>query len=515
MIILLVIIFTGSMSVWLYRERQQAKERAYYEELSEKAHDTLNEYLDGLGEDVQGTYSRLCADSFNAELLGETVREPGKRYSYSVRLTGLDLEQMLGSMEAEIQSELVQKVAAASRLSEIYDDSLNYLPDIINPAVDTVLSERLKRLEDFEVLKDFDFNVVIAEDGSSRVDVPDGLDEFLRFTVPGTAEEYSESLISDAKAGVEFIPIHYSIPDGSERGYTPDPDGYGETDDPAVIQALLDSPYAQQLIGNRKPVWNPQLNFIPGTDFKYYFDESILVLLWYEATADACGTYMEIFASDGSQIRRQLASQDATDVVYSLGTLLSIQADAVSAVSGDLYNHWHRKIGICVNNGEITRFSPRMCDMCWVTSNGDFLLTYENEITDYDAALDFIESNDIEFSLCFGPLLVKDGRNVANDAYPWGEVTEDYPRCGIAQVDSLHYLALTVTCDRTHGYTDWGCNIYELGSAFASHNVSNAYALDGGQTGEMIYDDRIVCPFGYDKEQNVSDIIYFASAVNN
>lgn len=509
----ITLLIAGALSFKLYQVKQQELKENAEAELHEESLAALTGFLDGMSECGQGKYSGLCAESFAWQLLSEVEIEPGTRYSYSVDLTHFDLVSFFDDCKKVVQNDLSLTVSEASRLSEIYDDELNYLPEILTPVIDNALQEVEQHRSDYLTHDTIDIDVVFTDDGRAEVQASAELDRLLFFLSPGEAERYAENALNELQSELEFIPVKYRISDSAACGYFPDPEGYGETSDPEEIKDLLSSPRARQLTAGRKVVWNPQLDFIPGTDFKYYIDESMLVLIWYEPTANACGTYCEVFLSDASQLRRKLVDVDSTRYGYALATELSSQANAAAAVSGDLYDHWQREIGICVNNGAITRFSQRMCDVCWVDRKGDLHITFENDINDFDEALEFIGKNDIVFSLCFGPALIIDGVNVTPDTYPWGEINEDFPRCAISQIDTLHYLALTVTCARPHYLPDWGCTIRELGSALTEHNAKTAYTLDGGRTGEIILRNKIVSPFNYDSEQNISDIIYFASAV--
>ena len=45
--------------------------------------------------------------------------------------------------------------------------------------------------------------------------------------------------------------------------------------------------------------------------------------------------------------------------------------------------------------------------------------------------------------------------------------------------------------------------------------VDKAYALDGGQTGELVFNGQVYNRIDFDAERTVSDIIYFASAVGD
>ena len=53
----------------------------------------------------------------------------------------------------------------------------------------------------------------------------------------------------------------------------------------------------------------------------------------------------------------------------------------------------------------------------------------------------------------------------------------------------------------------------EFGRFFQSKNVKNAYAFDGGQTSEVIFNGDIYAYIDRGTERWVSDMIYFATAL--
>ena len=150
-------------------------------------------------------------------------------------------------------------------------------------------------------------------------------------------------------------------------------------------------------------------------------------------------------------------------------------------------------------------------DSLFVTSSGDFLVQRQGEENTPESIEEFIRENDILFSLAFGPVLVLDGEPVNCRWYPLGEVHEGYSRAGIGQMGERHYLYMTLS----HGNKEARWNINEFAQHFAEKPVQTAYALDGGQTGEIYFCGSVYNYMDFGVERPVSDIIYFATAIPN
>ena len=94
-----------------------------------------------------------------------------------------------------------------------------------------------------------------------------------------------------------------------------------------------------------------------------------------------------------------------------------------------------------------------------------------------------------------------------------GETDKEYSRAGIGQYDTLHYLYMTVSfADNSEEYHP-RCTINEFGTLMAGKNLRTAYTLDGGQTGELVFNGKPYNHIDFGTERTVSDIIYFASAI--
>ena len=128
-----------------------------------------------------------------------------------------------------------------------------------------------------------------------------------------------------------------------------------------------------------------------------------------------------------------------------------------------------------------------------------------------EAAQAFVEEHNIRFSLAFGPVLVDNGvRCEPYGLYPCGEIEDPYARAGLGQIGELHYLV--VTCNR------WQVNnrtatIHDFAQVMLEKKCWKAYTLDGGQTGVIALDGKMMNPAQYGSQRLISDIFYFATAL--
>ena len=300
----------------------------------------------------------------------------------------------------------------------------------------------------------------------------------------------------------------YTIPEDAEAGPAFDRSKYVHTDDPAVIQAIIDS--AAVLLDGQELCWTPDTVRMAGSEMICYCDETIFVLCWKEVVNNCCLSFCEVRIAHGSQLRRAL-----TGGVYSEGPgpriseiELAGSVNAVASINGDFYDY--RKMGITVYQRQIYRCSPAQIDSCFFTASGDMLFAHRGELSGEGEAERFVEDNDVVFGLAFGPILVENGEATHTDYYPLGEVNGHYSRAAIGQLDSLHYLLMTC------GFGDWYDNVPDINQTaryIQAKGVEKAYALDGGGTAEIVVDGRNYNYIDFDTERPLSDIIYFVTAL--
>lgn len=312
----------------------------------------------------------------------------------------------------------------------------------------------------------------------------------------------------------ELIPVKktYRLAPGT-LAPAPKTDGYGILHSGEELCALYAQ--AQTLLDGREPLLTPQTPFDAQKGIHYYYDESILTLLWYQTVTetdlnwDHDATMVEVFLSDASQFRRKLSGNSFGSGIFTYPTDMALEENAVFASSGDFYGY--RPQGFCVYEGKLQRLLANRVDTCAIDDKGDLLFIPASTILTEDDANAYIQNNKVNFTLSFGPILVENHETVVHtDYYPLGEAYERYPRLILGQVDSLHYVEMAI---RDH------TTAFAAGEILREMGVERCYALDGGQTATFVLNGTVMNPnlygAGNSGQRTQSDIIYFVSAVEN
>ena len=345
------------------------------------------------------------------------------------------------------------------------------------------------------------FNNIHPDSGSSiGAESSNKLDLVSKFDV------YINNAASDALGDLAYIRKVYKIDDNALAGPKPNPANYGTTTDPAVIQQVIDS--AADLLEGQSLAWDPNVDFYPGSQIEYYYDETILAIAWKELIDNRVCTFAEVKTADGSQVRRMIANNSYGSDVQLYPTDMAASANAVIAISGDFYTF--RQLGITVYQRQLYRFAPKSVDTCFFTSTGDMLFSRAGEISSQDEAQQFITDNDVTFAVAFGPVMVEDGQAVECSSYPIGEVNRTYSRTVIGMRDTRHYILMTVNYEDNHSVA---ATLNDATSFILTKGVVKAYALDGGQTSTMVMNGHTVNRPDWGNQRTQSDIIYFATAL--
>ncbi|MBR1457565.1 MAG: phosphodiester glycosidase family protein, partial [Oscillospiraceae bacterium] len=319
---------------------------------------------------------------------------------------------------------------------------------------------------------------------------------------------YANNAVSAALGDGTVLPKLYAIAENATVAPKPDRSRFGSTSDPAQVQAVIDA--AAELLAGQTLAWDPDADFMPGADFQYYLDDSIFVLCWKEIIDNKCCSFAEIKMLDGSQVRRKLAEDSYGSSVQLYATQMAREANAVVAINGDFYAF--RNLGVTVYQRQLYRCSPASVDTCFFTADGDMLFAYAGQLKGESAVQQFIEDNDVLFSLAFGPVLVDGGElREVPASYPIGEVDHYYSRSCVGMMDKLHYLLMTVNYEGDYQHT---CTIAQSGQYIWSKGCQKAYALDGGQTSIIVFNGGAFNRVDWDSERSMSDILYFATAVH-
>ena len=314
--------------------------------------------------------------------------------------------------------------------------------------------------------------------------------------------------ISSALEGVLSIEKVYWLNDDDQIAPEPNPDNFGTTRDPSSMASFLAE--AKKLLGVENTLFNTNVQLYLDSEITYYLDETIMVITWKQLIDGTVYTLSEVKIAHPSQFRRFLADGTyGSDKQYTT-TQMAATVNAVTASSGDFYKF--RTYGIKVYDGQVMSVHS-VVDTCFITEDGDFLFSYRGEITDKETAQQFVDENNVRFSLAFGPVLVDNHECVPVPGnYTLGEVKDHYPRAAICKMGDLHYLMVAANQD-----PDRGLRAVPTMAAFAQvlqgFGAEKAYALDGGQTAVIVTNDKLINRPSYGYQRLISDIIYFATAL--
>ena len=319
-------------------------------------------------------------------------------------------------------------------------------------------------------------------------------------------ERFSQAVENEvhisALEDITFIRRSYSIPESALVAPRPDPALFGETDDPNVVQAVVDS--AAELLEGQSLAWNKDIAFMPGSTIRYYCDETILAIAWKEALGNSAVSFGEIKTADGSQIRRYIANNSYGSDVQLYASDMARDVNAVIALNGDFYAF--RKIGVTVYARQLYRNEGKSLDTCFITADGDLVFAHRGELQSDEDTRRFMAEHNVVFSLSFGPILVENGELKSAESYgsyPIGEINNIYSRSGIGQLGQRHYLIATLG---EQGPYNTRAQLYTFAGYLAAKGCEKAYAL------VMIFDGKPFNRVDWDSERTMSDIVYFATA---
>lgn len=315
--------------------------------------------------------------------------------------------------------------------------------------------------------------------------------------------------IGDALDGVVTIERVYWLSDEDIIAPKPDPACAGETSDPSTLQWLLDQ--ARDELGVTDTLFSTDVKLLSGSTVNYYIDKTIMVITWKQNIDGAAYTFSEVKIKHPSQFRRFVADGTYGSDKQYLTTEMAATVNAVTASSGDFYK-FRSTVGIKIYNGEVYNTDSSL-DVCYITEEGEMLFTRAGELVGEKAIKQFVEDNHVRFSLAFGPILVEDGQVVRTSKYPIGEINNRYSRAAIGQLGELHYLM--VTANLIKGDDVATPTMDAFARKMQSFGCEKAYALDGGQTAVIVTNGKLINRPDYGYQRQISDIIYFATAVPN
>lgn len=298
----------------------------------------------------------------------------------------------------------------------------------------------------------------------------------------------------------------YKISDTALAAPMPDQALFGEAASPAELQWLLDK--AEDILEGQELFFSTDIELFPNSTVHYYLDETILAITWKQLVDKVVFTFSEVKVMHPSQFRRYLSGGSYGSGILAKTTEMSQNVNAVVACSADFYSY--RRRGVTVSNGVVHKAINGVIDMCYIDYDGNMILERGLEFENIEAAQAYVDQHNINFSLAFGPILVKDGEFVCPRGYGLGETGEKFPRAAICQMDTLHYVFAASNIEMKH-YKSLTMKEFAE-SLYATTGCLNAYALDGGQTATVVMNHELINNVNYGSERLISDMIYFATA---
>lgn len=332
--------------------------------------------------------------------------------------------------------------------------------------------------------------------------------EKLNYAIGQKYDMLMTNQVSDALDGVLAVDKVYWIGRDEMVAPKPNPECYGEADSAADLAWLLEDPRALKLLDGQKMYFSTETKLQPGTKVRYYLDDTILAIVWKEGRDYGSYTYAEVKIAHPSQFRRFLANGEFGSDKLFITTEMAASVNAVVASSGDFYRF--RQAGVLVYDGIVRRVNNWLVDTCYIDNNGDMLFTDSHTSMTPEEAQQFVDDNDINFSVAFGPILIRDEKLVIPGAYSLGEINEEYSRSALLQMDKLHYIVMTVNTEGQFAYVP---TLYRFAYNVQLTGCKQAYTLDGGQTAVIAMNDELINSVMYGYQRKISDIIYFATAI--
>lgn len=432
-------------------------------------------------------------ESMDYILMGD-VYVTASGLAQDVKFISMEPDAVTAGLGSRARKILTQAVETAQDVSELYDGENRYredlVKDILRQAAEQALEEDVRYT--YEILS----LPLVCEDGQWWVVPQEGTG-----AVRDRFEMRMNHAISEALEGVLSVEKVYWLHDGDMVAPVPDPQKYGQTNDPQELTPVIAQ--AEKLLAGQKLIFTGDTRIREGSTVSYYLDETILCVTWQQSDGKAVYTCSEVKIAHPSQFRRFLSEGTFGSGKLYKATEMAASVNAVTASNGDYYGY--RGYGNLVYNGDVKMAENRYLDTCYVDGNGDLIMVDMGQMYKKEDIQRFVAENNIRFSLAFGPILLEDGKVVAKHHYALGETDRYYSRAALCQIGPLHYMLVTLNT-RGKTVTQFATYLQEMG-------VPDAYALDGGQTSTIVTGNKLMNPVDYGGERDTSDIIYFATAV--
>ena len=245
-----------------------------------------------------------------------------------------------------------------------------------------------------------------------------------------------------------------------------------------------------------------------------YKDDTISVRLEHQEMDDGTKmhvAYVEI--ADASQFRTGVANPDKPQSSRTKTVkYLSKSYNAVIALNGDNYVDKPEKTTFEYRMGtKIRSKANRTKDILIIDDQGDFHLFVKSEGIKEAPNMLKSQGRSLVNAFTFGPALVKDGELLELDeGYGYNPGGRE-PRAAIGQMGHLSYVLVIIEAKDRSGRS--GVSQGKLAEFMYGLGCRQAFNLDGGNSAEMVMGDLVIKGMPDGDDRTLSDIIYFASAM--
>lgn len=243
-----------------------------------------------------------------------------------------------------------------------------------------------------------------------------------------------------------------------------------------------------------------------------YRDDTIIVEMEQKRMFDSDVFIAYVKIATPSQIRTAIAGNKLSSTRTNQTSVITAAYNGIVGINGDYYSDSNRQGGHIVRQGQVLR--ERVSDnfdLLFIDELGDLHVFHRGKKDQTDAVAAFKSEHEIVNGFCFGPGLVIDGRKPEDvSQYKWFDPNSENPRAAIGQLDTLTYVLVAV-----NGRTDEsiGVTMDQFADIMLELGCQQAYNLDGGNSATLAFNGAVYNT-KVQKERDVSDIIYFASATD-
>lgn len=241
-----------------------------------------------------------------------------------------------------------------------------------------------------------------------------------------------------------------------------------------------------------------------------YRDETIIVEMEQQRLFDSDVFIAWVKIATPSQLRTAIAGNKLSSSRTNRTTSIAAGYNGIVAINGDFYSDSDRQGGHIIRQGQVLRERvSNNFDLLMIDDLGDLHIFPKGKESQQDSIKALQSERKVVNAFCFGPGLVINGekQDDLND-YGWFDADDKNPRAAIGQIDMLTYVLVAVN-GRTSESA--GVTMDEFGQIMLDLGCKQAYNLDGGNSATLAFRGNVYNAKAQ-KERDVSDIIYFASA---